>query len=58
LPDKTEDDENTSDLGFVFHPPPVPQDLAGDYPRCGEGIAVVYQNRYISANLFLNWLVF
>jgi len=37
-----EDDENTSDLGVVF--PPVPQGLVGDCPRCGEGIAVVYQN--------------
>ena len=37
-----EDDENTSDIGVVF--PPVPQDLVGDCPRCGEGIAVVYQN--------------
>lgn len=37
-----EDDENTSDGGVVF--PPVPAGLAGDCPRCGVGIAVVYQN--------------
>ena len=37
-----EDEENTTDSGVVF--PPVPQGLAGDCPRCGSGIAVVYQN--------------
>ena len=50
-----EDDENTNDSGFVF--PPVPTGLAGDCPRCGVGIAVVYQN-HTDKNFFVGCSTF